>query len=155
MLLTDCHWLWMLLQCVVVDNGRHHIILCLLCLTSLTFPVTVVYKHSQNRWGVSSYPTCHCSDKRNLTLLSLPAVLLDPSLSRPSSKVRTTNMLNHSGNDLNRAAYSLCDSTWCSAAWLRHTHLSPCVYIQYQSKVWTHLLTPGLFFIFTTFYIVE
>ena len=28
-------------------------------------------------------------------------------------------------------------------------------YIQYQSKVWTHLLIQGFFFIFTIFYIVE
>ena len=28
-------------------------------------------------------------------------------------------------------------------------------HIQYQSKVWTHLLIPGFFFIFTIFYIVE
>ena len=29
------------------------------------------------------------------------------------------------------------------------------VYIQYQSKVWTHRLTQGFFFIFTMFYIVN
>ena len=28
-------------------------------------------------------------------------------------------------------------------------------YIQYQSKVWTDLLIPEIFFIFTIFYIVE
>ena len=27
--------------------------------------------------------------------------------------------------------------------------------VQYQSKVWTHLLIQGFFFIFTIFYIVE
>jgi ABC-type bacteriocin/lantibiotic exporter with double-glycine peptidase domain len=29
------------------------------------------------------------------------------------------------------------------------------IYIQYQSKVWTHLLIQGLFFVLTIFYIVD
>ena len=30
-----------------------------------------------------------------------------------------------------------------------------CLNVQHQSKVWTHLLIQGVFFIFTIFYIVE